>query len=95
MADDEMSDPTYYTCPTLREKTRRQTQLLQHFQSRWKREYLTSLREVHKATGTNLQSVKVGDIVLVHDDTSRMQWRLAMIEELIKGLDGFIRAARI
>ena len=24
-----------------------------------------------------------------------MQWRLAMIEELIKGLNGFIRAARI
>ena len=46
-------------------------------------------------TGTNLQIVKVGDIVLIHDDTPRMQWRLAMIEEVIKGLDGLVRAARI
>ena len=46
-------------------------------------------------TGTNLQTVKVGDIVLIHDDTPRMQWRLAMIEEVIGGLDGLVRAARI
>ena len=55
----------------------------------------TSLREVHKATGTNIQTVKVGDVVLMHDDTPKMQWRLAVIEEVIKGLDGFVRAARI
>ena len=46
-------------------------------------------------TGTNLQTVKVGDIVLIHDDTPRMQWRLAVVEELIMGLDGFVRAAKI
>ena len=26
----------------------------------------------------------------MHDDTPRMQWRLAVVEELIKGLDGFL-----
>ena len=31
----------------------------------------------------------------MHDDTSRLQWRFGVIEELIKGLDGFVRAARI
>lgn len=31
--DSELTDPTYYTSSTLREKSRRQTQLLQHFQS--------------------------------------------------------------
>ena len=77
------------------EKSRRQTQLLQHFQSRWKKKYLTSLQEVHKATGTNIQTVKVGDVVLTHNDIPRLQWRLAVIEELIKGLDGFVRAAMI
>ena len=77
----------------LREKSRRHTHLLQHSQSRWKKK--TSLREVHRATGTNIQTVKVGDVVLMHDDTPKMQWRLAMIKEVIKGLDGFVRAARI
>ena len=31
----------------------------------------------------------------MHNDTPRLQWRLSVIEELIKGLDGFVRAARI
>ena len=31
----------------------------------------------------------------MHDDTPRLQCRLAVMEELIKGLDGFVRAARI
>ena len=49
----------------------------------------------HKATGTNIQTVKVGDVVLMHDDTPRLHWRLVVIEDVIKGLDGFVRAARI
>ena len=31
----------------------------------------------------------------MHDDVPRLQWRLAMVEELIKGLDGIARAAKI
>jgi len=34
--------------------------------------------------------------VIVHDDnTPRIQWRLAVVEELIMGNDGQVRAARI
>jgi len=76
----------------LRSKVQRQEVLLQHFQNRWRREYLTALRESHKDGGVKDQAVKVGDIVLVHDDTSRSRWQLAIIEELIKG---FTRAAKI
>ena len=50
------------------------------------------LKESHKDGGVKDQAVKVGDIVLVHDDTSRSRWQLAIIEELIKG---FTRAAKI
>ena len=71
--DDQMTDHTYCVSFVLREKSRRQTQLLQHFQSRWKKKYLTSLWEVHKATGTNIQTVKVGDVVLMHNNTPKMQ----------------------
>jgi len=55
----------------------------------------TALRESHKGGGVKNQTVKIGDIVLVHDDVPRSQWQLAVIEELIKGLDGFTRAAKI
>ena len=39
---------------------------------RWKREYLTALKETHKVTGNNEQRVK--------DDTPRIKWKLAVIE---------------
>ena len=92
---DEITDPTFLTSSALQERTKRQTQILQHFQQRWKREYLTSLRDTHKGTNTSKQIIKVGDIVLVHDDVPRSRWQLAVIEELIEGLDGYTRAAKI
>ena len=95
MEKDEISDPTFLTSSMLQEKVKRQTQLLQHFQGRWRREYLTSLRETHKYTGVTNQTVKVRDIILVHNDVPRLHWRLAVVEELIKGLDGIARAANI
>jgi len=33
----------------------------------------------------------VGDIVLVHDDdTPRVNWKLAVIQQVIRGMDGLI-----
>ena len=60
----------------------------------WK-EYLTSLREYHGQHGNNNQSIKVGDIVQIYDDAPRNTWKLAVIDELIKGRDGLIRAANL
>ena len=39
--------------------------------------------------------IKVGDIVIVHDDKPRLQWRLAVVEDIIKGRDNLVRAAHI
>ena len=87
-------DPTYNVLP-VREIARRQSELLQHFEKRWKREYLMSLLEYHKTTGNIQQSIKVGDVVTVHDDIPRVHWKLAEVEKLITGLDGYTRAAEI
>jgi len=45
--------------------------------------------------GVNAQQVKIGDIVLVHHDTARVNWRLAVVESLNNGADGMIRSANI
>ena len=67
-------DWSYLLCELcIKGEVKETTQLLQHFQYRWKKEYLTSLREVHKVTGTNIRTVKVGNVFLIHDDTPRMQ----------------------
>ena len=79
----------------LTKKSKRLALLLQHFWSRWRQEYLTSLREFHRTTGNNDAAVKFGDVVLVHDEDSRINWKLAVVEELLPGRDGHVRAVNI
>ena len=52
----EIDDPDYGSTSTgtdLRTRVARHAQVLQHFQQRWKQEYLTSLRECHTSSGHN------------------------------------------
>ena len=88
-------DPNYGDDSEIRRQNKLQAAILQRFWSRWRHEYLTSLREFHRISGNNHQTIKVGDIVLVHDDKPRNSWKLAIIEELIRGNDGLVRAANI
>jgi hypothetical protein len=46
-------------------------------------------------TGNNIQTISAGDVVQIHDENPRSQWKLAVVEELITGRDGFTRAAKI
>ena len=50
---------------------------------------------MHKATGTNKIFIKAGDVVHLHNDTKRINWKLAVVESLITGKDGLVRAANI
>ena len=86
VGDEEISDPDYDSADQLRSKVDRQGLLLQHFQSRWKKEYLTSLREVHRTTGITEQAIKIGDVVQIHDDSPRSEWKLAVIEDLKRAM---------
>ena len=70
--------------------------VLQHFWKRWKAEYLTQLREHHQPSKKDGQSVKVGDVVLIQEDNvKRLNWPIAVIESLLKGKDGNVRAATV
>ena len=53
------------------------------------------MREFHCHTGTNEQTVRVGDVVQIHDDVPRSQWKLAVIEGVNRGDDGFVRSVTV
>ena len=97
--DEEINDPSYVDSIDLRKRADKLTQLIGHFTSRWKKEYLTSLREFYKSTKQSKQSKQIiskGDIVIVHEDNKpRLQWKLAIVTDLIKGNDDQVRAAHI
>lgn len=59
------------------------------------KEYLTELRNFHhlKIRG---QSITQGDVVTIHDgNEKRNLWRMGLVEELILGVDGRVRAAHV
>jgi transposase InsO family protein len=92
----EVMDPTFQPKSSdIRNQAKAKNDLLQHFWKRWQHEYVTSLREFHKVTGRNENKIKVGDVVQVHDDSKRVTWKLAVVESLIEGEDGLVRAANI
>ena len=92
---DKFSDPDYGGRTQLHHRAKTQAHLLQCFQSRWKHKYLTTLKEYHRSTGVNNQTISVGDVVIVHDDGPRVNWRLAVVTKLLVRRGGFTRAAEI
>ncbi|XP_046857806.1 uncharacterized protein LOC124451225 [Xenia sp. Carnegie-2017] len=82
---------------SLRKPYRFMIKLRNHFWYRWRREYLTNLREIHKGKGKVKGSIaKVGDVVLVYDEgLKRGFWKLVVMERLVKGKDGVVRGATV
>jgi len=76
---EEQDDPNYLCADNVRKRVNRQTDLIEKFWIQWRREYLTSLRQFNQISGHNERAIKQGDIVIVHDDKPRMQWRLAVV----------------
>ncbi len=85
MEQDEIHKPNFGDDLEVREI------IIHSFWNRWRHKYLTSLQEFQKISGINQQKIKVGDIVLIHNDGPRVNWRLAVIENLVSGRDGFIQ----
>ncbi|CAG2256399.1 unnamed protein product [Mytilus edulis] len=65
--------------------------LIEHFAKRWRMEYLTGLRELRDQSA----HVKIGSVVQIMDNSPRMMWKLAVIEDLITGNDGVVRAVKL
>ena len=65
--------------------------------SRWTKEYLRGLRErhrlKHKVDSTHPAE---GDVVIIKsDEKNRAQWKLGVVIDLITGLDGVFRGAKV
>ena len=73
------------------------TKKLSHFWKRWHTEYLAGLREVHKLQQNELNAVCKGDVVIVQDENNprRNTWKIAIVEQLVKGQDGETRGAKV
>ena len=78
-----------------RRRERFPTRILNHFWERWRKEYLTELRERHKVrNGSTGNSISHGDVVVVHEDKiPRQLWKVGRVENLLRGRDGNVRAA--
>ena len=69
---------------------------LNHFWKRWKTEYLTGLREVHKLQNRKQVVINPGDVVLIGDENvKRGFWKIGIVEELVVGKDGIVRGAKV
>lgn len=84
------------TYESLTRRSRHQKRLLYQFTEAWRRDYLVSLREAHAASTRRSgdAEIMVGDVVLLQNDkTKRVLWKLAIVKELLTGVDGKVRAA--
>ena len=69
--------------------------LANQFWQRWRKEYLLVLQQRQKWHSSN-RNVKVGDIVLLHDDSViRGQWKLCRVCETITSEDNLVRRVKI
>ena len=66
--------------------------------NQWRKEYLTGLREQHTSVARKKKRpvIAIGDIVILKNDhTSRLFWKLGIVEELMAGKDGKVPAALV
>ena len=79
----------------LTRRMRHLSNVMNHFWSRWRNEYLMVLRDSHRVEKRNgNETVSLGDIVVVHEESRpRGLWRLGKVEGLISGADGQTRGA--
>lgn len=94
VAIENVVDPDYDNNIILTKRYQHVCLLLQRLWHRWQTEYLTMLRERYNFDHDQPSRIpQAGDVVLVHEDASRVLWRMGVISKLISGLDGVVRSA--
>ncbi|XP_046858565.1 uncharacterized protein LOC124452014 [Xenia sp. Carnegie-2017] len=86
------------TYQSLTRKAKHHKNLLQRFTLQWRNEYLLALQEQYtsKSRGNQNPEIAVGDIVIIRNDqTKRIFWKVAKVEQLLQGDERITRAAQI
>ena len=95
------SDPDYIlpdvSTKELTKRAKYHEKTIQAFWTRWQKEYLTSLREynAHQRKVSSNTTVSIGDVVLIHDNMPRNQWKIGVVTDLHKGKDGLVRSVSL
>ena len=64
----------------------------QHAWTRWQREYLHSLMEIHRVKRLDVQPPQVGEIVLIlGEEKNRRHWKKEKVIRIMRGADGVAR----
>lgn len=90
-----LPDPNLESVPLSKlQRWRLVTDMHRHFWSRWRNEYLSSLQLRAKWSDQG-KDLKVGELVLIRDNTHPLHWRLGRIRQLHPGIDGVSRVATL
>ncbi|XP_068211733.1 uncharacterized protein [Palaemon carinicauda] len=92
---DETKDPLYGGNRDVGKRFLYITKKCDDLWKRWEREYLTSLRETHRVGIRHESWPKMGDVVLIHDEGPRSQWKLGQIVKLHVGPDNVLRVVTL
>jgi len=71
--------------------------VIKTFWTRCQKEYLTSLREYnsYQKKTSNKTAVAIGDVVVIHDNVPRNQWKIGVVTDLHRGKDGLVRSVSL
>ena len=64
------------------------------FWKAWKRDYTSQLQTRHKWRAIH-RNLRVGDVVLIKDQTPRNAWPMAVVDQVHKSEDGLVRSATL
>ena len=79
-----------------RQRVQKLDNLIGKFWNTWSKDYLTSLRENAINLGRKGEGPKVGDVVVIHEDSKkRVLWKLGRVVELLRGKDNVARGAKV
>eukprot|EP00794_Sanderia_malayensis_P016989 gene16989-18701_t len=96
---EEPEDPDFGDQGNIQRRAKRLSLVLKHFQTRWKTEYLSDLREQHRNASKKLRKplITTDDIVTVmnENNSNRNVWKLGRVESLVIGKDNEVRGAKV
>ncbi|XP_047736655.1 uncharacterized protein LOC125177954 [Hyalella azteca] len=93
---EDIRDPSFQEKAILTKCLTHNQLLLQNFWKRWHSDYLLSLRERSQSNNVALNnSIKIGDIVQIHGDSPRVNWKLGRVIAFITGSDNLVRSVEL